>query len=85
MRTYLDDWKEQGLMQGLKEGRVEGRVEGATSLLLQLLDGKLGPLGLRTQNRIKRLSFPQVEQLGKALFDLRSRKDLTSWLNEHDA
>lgn len=78
-RTFLDDWFDQGRVKG----REEGLVEGVLKVALQLLERKFGTLGTQWQNRLKRLSPKQLEQLSLALLDFTSRRDLSAWLKEH--
>ena len=73
-RGYLEGW--------FDEGRAEGIVEGAALLLTQQLTQRFGPLGKRLPQRLKRLSLPQIEQLGRAIFELQSRKDVLTWLKQ---
>jgi len=79
VRTFLDDWIDKGREQGLEEGREEG----ALLILLTMLNHRFGSLSERMQKQIRRLSFSQITELGEAIFDFRSRKDLSAWLKEH--
>ncbi len=72
---------EQGLQQGLEQGLEQGREEQRTFVLQQLAH-RIGELGATLQNKLARLSHKQVEALGLALLDFKSKADLTAWLKE---
>ncbi len=69
----------------LQEGRQEGRQEGETALVLRLLTHRLGSVAvpLEVQERIRRLSIAQLEDLAEALLDFSQPADLMSWLEVH--
>ncbi len=75
----------------LAEGRVEGRVEGEArglerglqqerTLVMRLLNRKLGNITPEMQLRVNGLPIEQVEALGEALLDFTQMRDLLSWL-----
>lgn len=66
------------------KGRQEGRQEGKLELVMRLLDRRIGEITPDIQNRIRRLSIEQLENLGEALLDFTSASDLTEWLQGQD-
>ncbi|MBF2050717.1 MAG: DUF4351 domain-containing protein [Elainella sp. C42_A2020_010] len=55
--------------------------KGATDVVLRQLNRRLGNLDPRLEERIRRLSYEQLENLGEALLDFSSEADLVSWLS----
>ncbi|NOT58863.1 MAG: DUF4351 domain-containing protein [Acidobacteria bacterium] len=74
-RTFLDDWFDQG--------REKGEMQAALRMVTQLFEHRFGPLGVTWQNRLKRLTLKQLEQLNVALLDFTSQRDLSAWMKEH--
>jgi predicted transposase YdaD len=72
-------WEEAGRQEGLQQGRQEGEL----SLLLRLLTRRVGALPLEQEERVRRLSLPQLEALGEALLDFKGAEDFTTWLDAH--
>jgi hypothetical protein len=83
------EWKlegiKEGLKEGLREGREEGRKEGrkdaAASLTIRQLTRKLGELDAGLRERVRQLSFEQLERLGEDLLDFQEVSALTEWLD----
>lgn len=67
---------------GKAQGREEGRREEAVSLILRLLNRRLGEISSTLSQQIQELSLEQLETLGEALLDFTSLTDLTTWLLE---
>lgn len=65
---------------GKAQGREEGRREEAVSLILRLLNRRLGEISSTLSQQIRELSLEQLETLGEALLDFTSLTDLTTWL-----
>ena len=57
----------------------EGRQEGETLLVLRLLTRRFGT-SPELRSQIQQLSIEQLEELGEALLDFSSIRDLTDWL-----
>ena len=83
MMSYITSVEEIGYDRGLNDGKTEGKVEEAQSLILRLLNRKLGVLPDRTIDRINKLSITRLESLGEALLDFNTIEDLTTWLETH--
>jgi predicted transposase YdaD len=73
-------WYNEILNRGKQSGRQEGRQEEAASLLLRLLDRRVGQLSGDLTQAISALSLEQLESLGDALFDFATPDDLQQWL-----
>ena len=67
---------------GKAQGREEGRREEAVSLILRLLNRRLGEISSTLGQQIQELSLEQLETLGEALLDFTSLTDLTTGLLE---
>jgi len=80
--VIYQDIRESGKAQGREEGREEGRREEAVSLILRLLNRRLGEISSTLSQQIQELSLEQLETLGEALLDFTSLTDLTTWLSE---
>ena len=63
---------------GKAQGREEGRREEAVSLILRLLNRRLGEISSTLSQQIRELSLEQLETLGEALLDFTSLTDLTT-------
>jgi hypothetical protein len=73
--TYLD------LQQkGVQRGARQPKKNIALRLLLEKMFGALSP---KVQEQIEKLATKQVELLCEALFDFKSKRDLTQWLKQH--
>jgi predicted transposase/invertase (TIGR01784 family) len=67
---------------GKAQGREEATREEAVSLILRLLNRRLGEISSTLSQQIRELSLEQLETLGEALLDFTSLTDLTTWLLE---
>jgi hypothetical protein len=76
MSTLADTW----IKEGRKEGRKEGIQEGSAALTVRQLQRRLGRVSARTRDRICGLPLEELEELGVALLDFDTSKDLTAWL-----
>ena len=72
-------WKEEGLQQGLQQGLEQG----AASIVLRLLQRRLGELKASVIARIEALPLEKLERLSEALLEFNSIKDLNKWLREN--
>jgi len=62
-------------------GENRGITIGESRLVLRLLRRRLGEVPESLERRIRGLASPQLEALGEALLDFRSRADLERWLD----
>jgi predicted transposase YdaD len=67
----------------IQEGRQQGIQQGKADLVLRLLKRRVSNLNPDEETRIANLSEKQLEALGEALFDLSSREDLLTWLDNN--
>jgi len=75
--------RESVIYQDIREsGKAQGRREEAVSLILRLLNRRLGEISSTLGQQIRELSLEQLETLGEALLDFTSLTDLTTWLLE---
>ncbi len=75
--------RESVIYQDIREsGKAQGRREEAVSLILRLLNRRLGEISPTLDQQIQELSLEQLETLGEALLDFTSLTDLTTWLSE---
>lgn len=70
---------------GKAQGRQEGRQEEAVSLIIRLLNRRLGEIPPTLTQHIESLSVEQLETLAEALLDFTSLTDLTTWLSETES
>jgi predicted transposase YdaD len=71
----------RGKQEGKQEGQQEGRQEERRSLLLLLLNQKLGPLSDEITEQIAALDLEQLQTLAIALLDFAALDDLIQWLS----
>ena len=64
----------------LQEGRQEGRQEGEVSLILRLLNRRVGSVPDTQIQQIGGLAVEQLEELAEALLDFTDLADLVDWL-----
>jgi predicted transposase/invertase (TIGR01784 family) len=79
--------KEEGLEEGLEQGRTQGLEQGRTqealSLVMRLLNRRLGEVSPQCGSQIQGLSLSQIEALGEDLLDFTTVGDLQIWLQSH--
>jgi len=68
--------------EGEEIGKEIGKTEGQRSLLLLLLDRKLGKLPARTKKTIAALDPIKLETLAIELLDFETIGDLNDWLKQ---
>ncbi len=62
--------------------RIEGRREEALAMIYRQLSRRIGTVAPELQQRLLRLSVPQLEDLGEALLDFSGPDDLIAWLEQ---
>ena len=67
-----------------QEGRAEGLQKGKANLLLGQMERRFGSLSAELQTRLRGLSAPQLDELGFALFDLRTLTEAEDWLGKQN-
>ncbi|MCL1474538.1 DUF4351 domain-containing protein [Argonema antarcticum] len=69
------------VQQGVQQGLQQGRKEGELALIMRQLIRRFGSLDPLVQERLERLSVPQLEELGEVLLDFSAVSDLAAWLD----
>lgn len=81
------DWEaatqERGEQIGEKRGLQIGAKEKALTIVLRLLNRRIGALDDAIQSRLIQLSSTQLEDLSEAVLDFSSLNDLNQWLYDH--
>lgn len=87
MSTVAEEWKAELMPQLRAEARAELeaelRQEGQAELTLILLGKRLGKVSAAARKKILRLPAEKLQELGLALFDFHTPKDLSGWLAKH--
>jgi predicted transposase YdaD len=78
--VVYQDILQKGLQQGLQQGLQRER-----RLVVRLLERLIGKLSAPTRRQIEEFDADQLEELGEALVDFRSEKDLTAWIEQRAA
>lgn len=68
---------------GERIGYERGKHEQTQTLILRLLQRRVGELSPEVQQRIQSLTLSQLEALGEALLDFTARSDLLNWLQSN--
>ena len=76
---HMSLWKREGYEEGIQQGEQRGM----TNTILHLLNLRVGSVGIKTQNQIKKLPLPKLWQLSEALLQFSKRSDLTEWLKNN--
>jgi predicted transposase/invertase (TIGR01784 family) len=71
---------QEALQEGRQEGEQTGALREGQSLVLRLLNRRIGEVPPALQAQIQALPLPQLEALGEALLDFSEPTDLVSWL-----
>lgn len=79
---WQEGWQE-GRLEGRQEGRLEGRLEESRSLVLRLLNRRVGDLPPALTAQVQALSLVQLEALGEALLEFTALVDLENWLDRN--
>ncbi len=70
----------RAILEAKEEGREKGREEGERTIVLRLLNRRVGNIPEALLSQIQGLSVEQLEALGDALLDFSSLTDLEGWL-----
>jgi predicted transposase YdaD len=70
---------------GIEQGIEQGMQRGEATLVLRLLNRRLGQVTTSVEKQVRQLSVEQLEDLGEALLDFENEADLLHWLSQnHD-
>ncbi len=61
--------------------KEEGRREGKVTLILRLINRRLGHVPQTIEKQVRQLPIELLENLGEALLDFDSESDLSNWLS----
>ena len=64
-----------------RKGRKEGRLEGKITIILRLLNRKVGNLPDEIATQIESLDSSQLDFLTESLLEFETLDDLNGWLN----
>lgn len=81
--SYITTGERIGYERGKEEGKHEGKQEGEQTLVLRLLQKRVGELPEFVRQSIQTLSLNQLEALLQALLDFTAIDDLLNWLEEN--
>jgi predicted transposase YdaD len=70
---------------GFARGKQEGLVEGELSMVLRLLQKRLGQLSPTVREQIESFPLAKIEALGEALLDFTGADDLSQWLQQNQS
>ncbi|HKV40741.1 MAG TPA: DUF4351 domain-containing protein [Blastocatellia bacterium] len=73
----FQEWKAETLAEGRKQGRQEGQQAGMVKLTLGQLQQRLGRISAVIRKKIVNLPSEKLEELGLALLEFRTQKDLS--------
>ena len=65
----------------VQESEQRGELKQAQSLILRLLNRRVGNLSLELETQVKDLPLVRLEELGEALLDFSQMSDLVTWLD----
>ncbi len=74
-KARLEEREQIGLQKGIQQGEA--------TLIVRLLNRKIGNIPSDVENKVLNLSLPVLEDLGEALLDFNSIDELRNWLNTH--
>ncbi|NJM66198.1 MAG: DUF4351 domain-containing protein [Acaryochloris sp. RU_4_1] len=78
--TYVTNAERFGFERGIEQGIEQGVAQGERSLILRLLNRRIGVIAPHVEAKILTLSVAELEALGEALLDFASPDDLDEWL-----
>jgi hypothetical protein len=70
-------------LEKLQQAELIGEAREAQSLILRLLDRRVGNISIELQERVKSLSLERLEDLGEALLDFTNLAELEAWLSQN--
>ena len=73
------------LRKGRKQGRQEGRQEGLRTIIQQQLERRFVKLSPAILRQIEGLTVAQLEDLGVALLEFQTLRDVQAWLKRQTA
>lgn len=80
----IEPTQEEEVMEIVTSWERRASQREAVTMVLRLLNRRVGGLTTQLQERIQQLSTPQLEDLGEALLDFTAIADLENWLRTHE-
>jgi hypothetical protein len=72
VKTWIDEWKNQGILEGLKEGRLEGE----SVILKRLLQRRFGDLPEWVVTRMSQATINEIETWVDRVLDAPTLDDV---------
>ncbi|BAZ31855.1 hypothetical protein NIES4074_43280 [Cylindrospermum sp. NIES-4074] len=82
LREAREEARQAGREEGREAGWEAGREAGERSIVLRLLNRRLGAVPDEFLSQIQVLSLAQLEDLGEALLDFSTVADLEAWFQQ---
>ena len=84
MREGIQAGRQEGMQAGRQEGMQAGIIAGQRSLILRLLERRIGSVNPDVVSRIGELSIEQLESLVEEVVGFSSLSDLMVWLDRSE-
>ncbi len=78
----VEQWFQNRQEQKEQKERLLEQQKGMLILILSLVEQRFGKISLKLQGQLIKLTAPQLQELGKQLLTLPSKKDLQAWLDD---
>ena len=86
MAEFFQQWIDLGFKQGLQQASQQkelGLQQGQAQFAIKQLESRIGKLAKLTQRQINQLPTEKLMELGVALLDFNSKKDLQAWFTNN--
>lgn len=80
-RVELAEFEEQTQMPYVTSVERLAKAEGGAGVLLRQLGRVCGPLPKEIEERVRSLSYPEIQALGEELLAFSTLSDLRAWLD----
>lgn len=77
--VLVSSWEQKGIEKGIEKGTRAGKE----SLVVRMLQEKFDMVSTQIRGRLEQLSSEQLDDLGVALLNITSLKELEFWLTQH--
>jgi len=90
MKQYAREFAElapaeqEATMEMMTSWERRGRQEGKEELVARQIRRRFGEVSPERMTQLDQLSLEQLNQLGEALLDFTSAKDLENWLSQNN-
>jgi predicted transposase/invertase (TIGR01784 family) len=83
LKAFEDKMLQRGMQQGMQQGMRQGAQQALQRLLLNQMSHRIGEVPGNISSEINRLTQQELDDLGIALFDLKSYAEIERWLTRH--